>query len=468
MKKLILSILVCLLLTLSLAALMIVKTSIPNRDIPVYSERGKASASTVSDGSIITDITDIIIDKTDANADDYTYIPSSSEYDNNDDIEEEDNMTDVWFPATEMDLDPNSITVFVNKEYGLPKDFVPKDLVVPDIPFDISGFSERKLLRKEAARALEKLFAAALKEGYTLYGISGYRSYERQKEIFLNNLIKTGKNHTLKYSAAPGTSEHQTGLAMDVSSKAVRLKLVTAFAKCPEGKWLAKHAHEFGFIIRYPKDRTEITGYAYEPWHIRYVGKDLANYLYTNNMTLDEYYNYVKSEDFDYEEKYADLLNYKPPVTPTPTPEPDDEEDDDILSEDMQDTVPEGNPTDPSQEAPDDSSGNNPEDIQENPSTENPADTPDELSTEKPKDEQGDLPAEEPKDKQDGLSKEKSKVKQENLPAEKPKVKQETFPTQNDLPKEDSGDDNIILPEENDPNEFIEVGLISDTDIQVS
>lgn len=262
----------------------------------------------------------------------YTYIPPTYEYDDNDQNNEEGQMTAneptkaPWTPATKMDLDPNSITVLVNKEYCLPEDYVPKDLVVPNIPFQIDGESEKKHMRREAAEAIEKLFAAALEEGHVLYGISGYRSYERQKEIFLNNIVHKGKAHTLKYSAAPGTSEHQTGLAMDVSAKSVSYKLVAAFAKSKEGKWLAENAYKFGFIIRYPKDQYEITGYAYEPWHIRYVGVDLAHYLYTNNMTMEEYYNYVPSKDFNYEEKYADLINYTPPITPTPIPEDELEE----------------------------------------------------------------------------------------------------------------------------------------------
>jgi len=223
-------ILACALMLLALAGFLIFVKTPPDKNIPVYSDFGKASASTVSPAASESK-------SVNTNSGDHTYIPPSSEYDDNNDNEnkEEDLMTDIWSPATEIDLDPNSITVFVNKEYCLPKDFVPDDLVVPDIPFDITGYNERKLMRKEAAEAIEKLFAAALKDGYTLYGISGYRSYDRQKEIFLNNLVRKGKNHTLKYSAAPGTSEHQTGLAMDVSSKSVRLKLVTAFATCPEG-----------------------------------------------------------------------------------------------------------------------------------------------------------------------------------------------------------------------------------------
>ena len=347
MKKIKIFIIACSLLTFCLAVYLIFIKAPSDIGSPVYNDLGKASASTVSPDTVNVGNTDI-------NSDDYTYIPPGAEYDNNNENKEDDQMTDIWFPAKELDLDPNSITVFVNKEYCLPEDFVPDNLVVPNILFDISGYSERKLLRKEAARAIEELFAAALKEGYTLYGISGYRSFERQKEIFLNNLIKKGKKHTLKYSAAPGTSEHQTGLAMDVSTKSLRFKLVTAFANCPEGKWLAEHAHEYGFIIRYPKDREDITGYAYEPWHIRYVGKELAAYLYANNLTLDEYYNYTPSPDFDYEKKYANLLNYKPPVTPTPTPDLEDEPDEDMLPEDMPGDLTEEDPEDLSVDLPDD------------------------------------------------------------------------------------------------------------------
>lgn len=277
-------------------------------------DKGRASASTVSSGAIIEN-----------NSGDYTYIPPTLEYDDNNGNEDDQNMTDnntPWTPATEMDLDPKSITVFVNKEHSLPMEYVPEDLVIPDINFDLLGFDERKMMRSEAADALEELFTAAEKDGYTLYGVSGYRSFSRQKKIFTENIVKRGKTHTLKYSAAPGTSEHQTGLAMDVSSKSMNMKLIDAFATYPEGKWLAQNAHYYGYIIRYPENRLEVTGYAYEPWHIRYVGKDLAKYLFENNLTLDEYYNYVQSPNFDYEKEYADLINYKPTPTPTPTPTP--------------------------------------------------------------------------------------------------------------------------------------------------
>ncbi|MDD4112795.1 MAG: D-alanyl-D-alanine carboxypeptidase family protein [Herbinix sp.] len=331
----------CILLMLILAGYLFFRKDLPDKDIPIHTGKGIATASTVSPGAITMPLD---------SSSNYTYIPPTYEYDNNKD-NKEDHMPNneptkvPWTPATEMDLDPSSITVYVNKEYCLPKDYVPENLVVTNISFDISGNDERKLMRVEAAVAIEKLFTAALEDDITLYGISGYRSYSRQKEIFLNNIVHRGKNHTLKYSAAPGTSEHQTGLSMDVSSKSVRYKLITNFAKCDEGIWLADNAHKFGFIIRYPKNQYASTGYAYEPWHIRFVGEDLANYLYVNNITLDDYYKYEQSEGFDYESEYADLINYKPPITPTPIPEEELEEQvptDDLVNDGLEDEDLEG------------------------------------------------------------------------------------------------------------------------------
>lgn len=308
-------------LMLSLVGFLIINFTLGNGK-EVTGLDNNASASTLNPGSIVENNLEEEINGN------YTYIPPIFEYDDNNDDGDEPIMTEngpadiPWAPATELDLDPQSITVYVNKEYALPKDYVPEDLTVPDILFDITGFEERKQLRAEASSALEDLFAAARSDGHTLYGVSGYRSYERQKEIFTNNIVIRGKVHTIRYSAVPGTSEHQTGLSIDISSESMKNKLIPTFATCPEGKWVAENAHHFGYIIRYPKNRTDVTGYAYEPWHVRYVGKNLAEYLHNNDLTLDEYYHYAPSEDFDFEEVYAELVNYVPPITPTPTPAP--------------------------------------------------------------------------------------------------------------------------------------------------
>ena len=191
------------------------------------------------------------------------------------------------------DTTPDSITVLVNKSYPLSKDYVPEDLTVPDIPFHEPEFDEKKQLRAVAADAIEKLFAAAEESGLSLYGVSGYRSYERQNEIYTNNLRTKGISHTQQYSAKPGYSEHQTGLAMDISTASIHYSLDDRFSDTPEGEWISKNAHLYGFIVRYPEDKSFITEYAYEPWHIRYVGVELATLLYKNNLTLDEYYGYT-------------------------------------------------------------------------------------------------------------------------------------------------------------------------------
>lgn len=199
--------------------------------------------------------------------------------------------------AEGIDTDPDSIMVFVNKEYPLPKDYVPKNLMMPDIRFYSYDVPDKRYMRKEAAKAVEKMFNAALEDGVTLFGVSGYRSYTRQKEIYDNNVVARGKAITSRISAPPGHSEHQTGLAIDLSSYALRGQLSEEFGQSAEGRWVAENCAKYGFIIRYPKNKENITGYSYEPWHIRYVGKKNAKYIMKNSLTLEEYYGYTPSED---------------------------------------------------------------------------------------------------------------------------------------------------------------------------
>ena len=194
-------------------------------------------------------------------------------------------------PQEKWDIDtPDSITVIVNKERDLPADYIPPNLVEPDVSFSFSGSSEKKMMRKEAADALEDLFQAAEKDGVDLVAVSGYRSYERQQATYQSALQRKGKASTAKYNARPGHSEHQTGLAMDVSSSSVNYRLVQSFGETKAGRWLEEHAAEHGFIIRYPKGKEDVTGYAYEPWHIRYVGKELAKILTEKGLVMEEYF----------------------------------------------------------------------------------------------------------------------------------------------------------------------------------
>ncbi len=245
------------------------------------------------------------------------------------------NYANIDMPAT-INTDPASLTVFVNKEYGLPEDYIPSDLIEPDIKFYFSYFDEKRLLRSDAANALEKLVAAAEKKDLEIVGVSGYRSFYRQKAIYTKNVRTMGKERTDMYSAVPGYSEHQTGWAIDLSCASVHYDLEEEFADTSEGKWLAKNCYKYGFIIRYPKGKESLTGYAYEPWHVRYVGVKLATFLHINNMTLEEYYNYTLPENsgvtgHDSLTSEADTIKEtptpKPTKAPKPTTEPEEIED---------------------------------------------------------------------------------------------------------------------------------------------
>ena len=183
-----------------------------------------------------------------------------------------------------------SYEVMVNKQRSLPHGYVPKDLVEVNVPFSFSGKSDKKKLRKVAAHALEAMFAQAESEGIQFYGVSGYRSYAVQKAIFTYNVKTQGYTEARRYSAYPGTSEHQTGLSIDISAKSVGNQLIPKLGETVEGKWLQSHCADFGFIIRYPNGKEAITGYAYEPWHVRYVGKKIAKEIMDQGLTLEEYF----------------------------------------------------------------------------------------------------------------------------------------------------------------------------------
>ena len=183
----------------------------------------------------------------------------------------------------------DSIDILVNRTHPLDSSYVPSDLIPVNVPFAFIGNDQRNFLRRPAAAALEKMFTDAKDVNLSLIGVSGYRSYDRQKMIYEQNLAVKGEDETNLYSAKPGQSEHQTGLAMDISAPSIFSALTTDFETTPEGMWLKDNAYRYGFILRYPAGKEHITGYAYEPWHFRYVGIPLAAYLKSNNLTLVEY-----------------------------------------------------------------------------------------------------------------------------------------------------------------------------------
>lgn len=189
--------------------------------------------------------------------------------------------------------EPEAYTALVNPYNKLPEDYEPDDLVYPDVKFIFSEKIEKRMMRKEAAEALEKLFEGAEDDGFQLAGVSAYRSHAAQTKLFDRYVKRDGYEKARTYSALPGTSEHETGLAVDVTSGDGSCAAADCFGDTEEAAWLAKHAAEFGFIVRYPKGKDDITGYQYEPWHLRYVGVDLAGELADSGLTLEEHYNAV-------------------------------------------------------------------------------------------------------------------------------------------------------------------------------
>lgn len=185
--------------------------------------------------------------------------------------------------------DPSSITVLVNKHRRLPPGWAPPDLVEPDVAFTFSGEDPKRRLREPAARALESLFAAAARAGTPLAAVSGYRSEQTQADLYGLAVSQRGEAAADAHHARPGHSEHQTGLAMDVTSADGTCAVEDCFGATPAAAWLASHAAEHGFIVRYPAGKEAITGYGYEPWHLRFVGVEVAQQLAAAGLVLEEH-----------------------------------------------------------------------------------------------------------------------------------------------------------------------------------
>lgn len=194
------------------------------------------------------------------------------------------NVDGLEFPLVE---NPDQLNIVINKKVTLSSSYIPDDLVVPNVNHT-SG--NKKRMRKEAAQALEALFAEAKQHGHSLLAASGFRSYETQANLYNRYVATYGNKAADTFSARPGQSEHQLGLTMDYTSKQFGDAITEKIDTTPEGKWVKDNAHRFGFIIRYPLGKEHITGYKYEPWHLRYVGKDLANEIYLSGKTMEEYY----------------------------------------------------------------------------------------------------------------------------------------------------------------------------------
>jgi D-alanyl-D-alanine carboxypeptidase len=183
----------------------------------------------------------------------------------------------------------SSLWAVVNKGRALPSGYVP-ELVVPDVALRVGAGADESHVSKTAAASMEKMFAAAAKAGAPLRIASAYRSYNTQVAVFNSEVRTFGLAKAESESARPGYSEHQTGLAADLEPLDRSCEIADCFADTPAGKWLAENSYKYGFILRYPKGKENLTGYRYEPWHFRYVGKDLAAQIHKTGQTLEQFF----------------------------------------------------------------------------------------------------------------------------------------------------------------------------------
>ena len=212
-------------------------------------------------------------------------------YVNYSDLTGEDEETTVLHVNLDMDKEDYSDSkvikeydekVLVNKHRQLSKDYVPDDLVEVNSKYRNDEIQKGA---KIAVNAFIQMAKAAEKEGLGIIVNSGYRSYEEQEELCNTYASLYGQSYVDRYVAKAGFSEHQTGFAFDIGSTSSNV-----FAKSKEFTWIVDNAHKYGFIQRFPKGQEDITGFRYESWHYRYVGKERAKYIYENKMTYDEYY----------------------------------------------------------------------------------------------------------------------------------------------------------------------------------
>ena len=182
----------------------------------------------------------------------------------------------------------NKSRAFANPRYQ------PSDLRLVSVPTLPGRGQDERSLRAVLMPDLEKLVAAARAAGVTLRVGSGYRSYATQASLFASYARRHGEAEASRFSSRPGHSEHQSGLAVDFAGADQTCWVDDCFEQTAAGKWLAAHAHEYGFILRYPKGKESITGYQYEPWHFRYVGRELAGALHQSGLTMEEAWSYIE------------------------------------------------------------------------------------------------------------------------------------------------------------------------------
>ena len=179
--------------------------------------------------------------------------------------------------------------LLVNKYYYLSEDYIPDDLVVISTKYSWGTAGSQKI-RSEAYEAFKEMHEAANQNGIYLMVNSSFRDYASQLRVYDNYKNNHGEEYADKIAARPGFSEHQTGLALDIFS--IKSSAQATFKDSDAYQWLKENSYKYGFILRYPENLENITGYNFESWHYRYVGKDLAKKVYESGLTYDEYYAY--------------------------------------------------------------------------------------------------------------------------------------------------------------------------------
>lgn len=177
--------------------------------------------------------------------------------------------------------------MIVNRNNTLSSDYVPEELVLSEI--DFVSYIETRYLAKSTAEAAKAMFEAAKEEGIILLGASGYRSYEVQEILYNSRVENEGQEEADRYTAKPGQSEHQTGLALDILSEDYQ-DMDDNFDSTEAYAWLKDNCYKYGFILRYPPGKEDITGFLYEPWHYRYIGNnEVAKDIMDRNLTFEQY-----------------------------------------------------------------------------------------------------------------------------------------------------------------------------------
>lgn len=195
--------------------------------------------------------------------------------------------------STDPSIDtPGSLWWVVNPDRPMAADYMPPDLVTPDVPLKAGTGATQ--LSAATASAFEAMVTDAGAAGHALQLTSGYRSYDQQQMLYDRFVRDFGADGAAERVALPGASEHQTGMAADVGL--VNLPDDQTFGDTEASVWVTDNAHRYGFILRYPPDKADITGYGNEPWHLRYVGIDLAGELFATDLTMEEYFGLVPEQ----------------------------------------------------------------------------------------------------------------------------------------------------------------------------